>query len=63
MDLSTMNKETRMNYRELLEMLQSMSADELALVIEAANYELAQLVDEEQDKQEHDDMLAAQGAK
>jgi hypothetical protein len=62
-----MKKETKMKKMEIpnitavLNSLRRMSADELLVVIEAANFELAQAIDDERAKQGYRDMLAEQG--
>ena len=46
----------------VLNSIRRMSVEDLALVIEAANYELAQAIDEEQAMNDYDEMLARQYA-
>ena len=62
-----MKKETKMKKIEIpsitavLNSIRRMPADELLLVIEAANFELAQAIDDERAKRDYRDMLAEQG--
>ena len=53
-----MNKIMTLRTNAIIDDLRRMTADDLIRLIDAANYELALMLDEERAKQDYDDLLA-----